>query len=64
MVEEKDMRNIWIIIIIGCSMIILGVVLQVLDTMNRDRCYELPLNEFYNDNSCLKYFMELEEENA
>ncbi len=61
MLEEKNMRNILIITIIGCSMIILGVVLQVLDTINKYRCYELPLNEFYNDNSCLKYRIEIEE---
>ncbi len=25
------------------------------DKYNQERCYNLPLNEFYADNSCLKY---------
>jgi len=40
----------------GICMIILGLILIVLDSSNQRRCYNLPLNEFYNDNSCVNYF--------
>lgn len=45
-------KNIAIIITIILSLIVLII---VLDKVNEDRCYNLPLNEFYQDKSCLKY---------
>jgi len=42
-------------IIVITIILALMVLIIVLDKINEERCYNLPLNEFYNDNSCLKY---------
>lgn len=46
-----------IFFIIGLMLCALIVTLAYIasDKYNRERCYNLPLNKFYADNSCLKY---------
>lgn len=41
------------IVIVSIALII--VLSIVLDKLNQERCYNLPLNTFYEDKSCLKY---------
>lgn len=47
------------IVITSIALIIL--LLVALDKINEARCYHLPLNDFYNDKSCLKYTENLDE---
>ncbi len=47
------------IVIISISLIVLLSI--ILDKLNQERCYNLPLNTFYKDKSCLKYVEELDE---
>lgn len=47
-------------VMIALSIIIILIVLiivlcGILDKLNQERCYNLPLNDFYNDISCLRY---------
>lgn len=52
------MKKILIIIV---SIILIGIGLSVInEKVNKNRCYELPLNDFYNTPSCHKYVEELE----
>lgn len=52
----SKMKKVVIALTIVITSIILIIVLSiVLDKLNRERCYNLPLNTFYNDKSCLKY---------
>ncbi len=46
-----------IIVIIAAMTILLFTILIFIrvDKKNQERCYNLPLNEFYNDKSCLRY---------
>lgn len=48
-------RSIAIVITIILALILL----IVLDKINEDRCYNLPLNDFYKDKSCKKYVEKL-----
>lgn len=46
--------------IILISIIVALLLLTVIaDKLNEKRCYNLPLNEFYKDNSCKKYVEKL-----
>lgn len=40
---------------IGITMICIGIIIQCIDELNKRRCYNLPLNEFYEYKSCMKY---------
>ncbi len=52
-----------ILSIIGLTMIIVGLFMIIIDKLNmvivdkinQERCYNLPLKDFYGDKSCLKY---------
>lgn len=52
---NKILRIEYILSIIGLAMIIIGLSIMILSEFNQERCYNLPLNEFYRDKSCLKY---------
>ena len=52
-------KKIIVTLITVIALIIL--LLVALDKINEARCYHLPLNDFYNDKSCLKYTEELDE---
>lgn len=49
------LSKIGLILLLALAMII-GI-----DLINRSRCYNLPLNDFYNDKSCIKYVEDLDE---
>lgn len=56
------MKKVVIALAIVITSIVLIIVLSIaLDKLNKERCYNLPLNDFYNDKSCLKYMEELDE---
>ena len=53
-------------VVIALAIVITSIVLiisltMVLDKLNEERCYNLPLNDFYNDKTCLKYTENLDE---
>lgn len=52
-------RNLIILILIILAGIGLSIVNEIVD---KNRCYELPLNDFYNTPSCQKYVKEFEYE--
>lgn len=58
-------KNTWIIIasLIGIVIVFirLSLINKAIDKINEERCYNLPLNEFYEDKSCLKYTQTWEE---
>lgn len=41
--------------------VIKEVSIVVAEKLNRNRCYNLPLNDFYNDKTCLQYKENLDE---
>jgi len=36
-------------------MIMIGTLIMAVEKIDENRCYNLPLNDFYRDKSCLKY---------
>lgn len=40
--------------IIGAMIILLGIVIIALKKIEENRCYNLPLNEYVEDKSCMK----------
>lgn len=44
-------------IVITFIIILLAIVIAfvAIDEVNKEKCYNLPLNDFYRDKSCLKY---------
>lgn len=56
------MKKVVIVLAIVITSIALIIVLSIaLDKLNKERCCNLPLNDFYNDKSCLKYKEDLYE---
>lgn len=55
----KKIVKIFIIIVTSIALIIL--LLVALDKINEARCYNLPLNTFYEDQSCLRYKEKIDE---
>lgn len=52
----KDKRKLaYVIGGIGITMICIGILIQCIGELNQKRCYNLPLNKFYEDKSCMKY---------
>ncbi len=52
---SKELKIIFFIIgLILCALIV-TLAYVASDKYNQVRCYNLPLNEFYNDKSCLRY---------
>lgn len=60
---KKVLKIECILSIIGLTMITTGLFMIIIDKLNvviadkinQERCYNLPLNDFYRDKSCLKY---------
>lgn len=60
---NKVLKIEYILSIIGLTMITIGLFMIIIDKLNmvivdkinQERCYNLPLNDFYKDKSCLKY---------
>lgn len=60
---KKVLKIECILSIIGSTMITAGLFMIIIDKLNvviadkinQERCYNLPLNDFYRDKSCLKY---------
>nr|DAW20993.1 MAG TPA: Small hydrophobic protein [Caudoviricetes sp.] len=44
-----------IMLYVGFFLIILSFFIGILDALHEKECYELPLNEFYNNISCKPY---------
>lgn len=52
---NKILRIEYMLITVGLMMIMIGLFIIALNELDQERCYNLPLNEFYKDKSCLKY---------
>lgn len=49
-------------IILGLTMILLGILISCFDKLIEVQCYELTPNDFYSSKLCMKYRGELYEE--
>lgn len=52
---SKELKIITVIIAVMAILLLAILIFIKLDKKNQDRCYNLPLNEFYGDKSCLRY---------
>lgn len=52
---SKELKIITVIIAVMAILLLAILIFIKLDKKNQDRCYNLPLNEFYSDKSCLRY---------
>lgn len=52
-----------LILIIGIFLIVLGIVFGMAWKLDEIRCYNMPLNDFYNDNLCVRHTQTYEEMN-
>lgn len=50
--KRKKIIAVAIVVIFIALILLLPI---ILDKLNQERCYNLPLNTFYEDESCLKY---------
>lgn len=55
----KNINIAYACFILGFVMIVVGVCLEVKEMLNDHYCYNLPINEFYQDIRCKKYIDEL-----
>lgn len=55
--REKLINNILAITILTLiiAIIMVKAFTFLVDKINQERCYNLPLNDFYKDKSCMKY---------
>lgn len=63
---NKQLNTVIVAIVIMIVSFFTGVVIEeivynIKDKINQERCYNLPLNDFYKDESCLKYVEKLNE---
>ena len=52
---SKVFKIEYMLITVGLMMIMIGLFIILLNKLNQERCYNLPLNDFYKNKSCLKY---------
>lgn len=52
---SEKIKIMYMILALGILTIVFYAITVVADKINQHRCYNLPLNEFYEDKSCLKY---------
>lgn len=55
----KNINIAYACLILGFVMIMAGIFLEVKELLNDHYCYNLPINEFYQDKRCKKYVDEL-----
>ena len=53
---DKRINIAFILIILGCCLIILGLFLEFIDMMIDHQCYQLEPNDFYSSTICEKYW--------
>ena len=49
-------KAMMILIILGISMILLGIIIEFIDMMIDHNCYQLEPNEFYQSTICERYW--------
>lgn len=54
---DKRINIAFILIILGCSLIILGLFLEFIDMMIDHQCYQLEPNDKYQSTICEKYWI-------
>ena len=52
---DKRINIAFILIILGCSFIILGLFLEIIDMMIDHQCYQLEPNDKYQSTICERY---------
>lgn len=52
---SKELKIIAIIITLILILLVAIITIVVVDNINKEKCYNMPLNDFYRDKSCLKY---------
>ncbi len=52
---SKGLKIIYVLLTIAIVTGIICLCMIAIYKLNEERCYNLPLNEFYKDKSCLKY---------
>lgn len=53
---DKRINIGFILMILGCSLIILGLFLEFIDMMIDHQCYQLKPNDFYQSTICERYW--------
>jgi len=53
---EKLLSVLWIIIIILITIGVIWFVVEVKEMLNDYRCSQLPINEFFQDEKCERYW--------
>lgn len=53
---EKAINNLGIIVIIAIIIFAIWFVIEFKEMLNDHRCYNLPLDEFYQDEKCERYW--------
>lgn len=56
--EDKKIIIAHILGIIGIVLITIGITLTIIENINKTMCYDMPLNEFYSNKHCMKYWEE------
>lgn len=53
---EKILNVLAVITVIAILIFIIWFVIEFKEMLNDHRCYDLPLNEFYQDKKCERYW--------
>lgn len=54
---DKRINIAFILMILGCSLIILGLFLEFIDMMIDHQCYQLQPNDYYQSTICERYWI-------
>ena len=58
---DKRINIAFILMILGCSLIILGLFLEFIDMMIDHQCYQLEPNDKYQSTICERYWKDVDE---